>query len=38
LLDYGDIVVHLFDENTRGYYDLEALWGQAKRVDLTGVV
>lgn len=32
LLDYGDIVVHLFDEQTRAYYALEELWGQAKRV------
>ena len=26
LLDYGNIVVHLFDDETRGYYDLERLW------------
>ena len=32
LLDYGDIVVHLFDEETRDYYALEDLWAQAKRV------
>jgi len=32
LLDYGDIVVHLFDEETRGYYDLEQLWAGSKRV------
>lgn len=32
LLDFGDIVVHLFDEETRGYYDLEHLWAGAKRV------
>jgi ribosome-associated protein len=32
LLDYGDIVVHLFDESTRAYYDLEQLWSGAKRV------
>lgn len=32
LLDYGDIVVHLFDEETRSYYGLEDLWAQAKRV------
>jgi ribosome-associated protein len=38
LLDYGDIVVHLFDENTRHYYDLERLWGHSRRVDLSGVV
>jgi ribosome-associated protein len=32
LLDFGDVVVHLFDEETRGYYDLEQLWAGAKRV------
>ncbi len=31
LLDYGDIVVHLFDEATRRFYDLERLWGDAPR-------
>ena len=33
LLDYGDIVVHLFDEATRKYYDLENLWGDAPRIE-----
>jgi ribosome-associated protein len=32
LLDYGDVVVHLFDPETRAYYALENLWAQAKRV------
>lgn len=32
LLDYGDVVVHLFEEETRRYYALEDLWGQAKRI------
>ena len=32
LLDYGDVVVHLFDEESRDYYDLEQLWCGAKRV------
>lgn len=35
LLDYGNIVIHLFDEETREYYDLEGLWADAKRVDLS---
>ena len=35
LLDYGSLVVHLFDAETRSYYDLENLWGNARRVDLT---
>lgn len=32
LLDYGDVVVHLFDEEARGYYALEELWGTARRI------
>jgi ribosome-associated protein len=32
LLDFGDVVVHLFDAETRQYYALEDLWAQAKRV------
>ena len=32
LLDYGDMVVHLFEPETRAYYALEDLWGRAKRV------
>jgi ribosome-associated protein len=29
LLDYVDVVVHVFDEETRDYYQLERLWGDA---------
>lgn len=32
LLDYGDVVIHLFEPETREYYALEQLWAQAKRV------
>jgi ribosome-associated protein len=32
LLDYGDVVVHLFEPETRAYYALEQLWGRAKRI------
>ncbi len=31
--DYGDVVVHVFDPDTRQYYGLEDLWGDAGRVD-----
>lgn len=31
--DYGDIVVHVFDQESRSYYALEDLWADAKRVD-----
>lgn len=33
VLDYGDIVVHLFDRDARSYYGLEDLWADAKRLD-----
>jgi ribosome-associated protein len=32
LADYVDIVIHLFDEEHRSYYDLDGLWGDAPRV------
>lgn len=32
LLDYGDVVIHLFEPDTRKYYALEELWGNAKTV------
>jgi ribosome-associated protein len=35
VLDYGTVVVHLFDEDTRIFYSLEALWGDAEKIDLT---
>ena len=31
--DYGDIIVHVFDPETREYYSLEELWADAPRVD-----
>ncbi|MFA5554404.1 MAG: ribosome silencing factor [Phycisphaerae bacterium] len=34
LLDFVDVVVHFFDEEYRGYYDLEMLWGDAKRLKI----
>ncbi len=36
LLDFGDVVVHIFHHDTRGYYDLEALWLDADRVEFEG--
>ena len=32
LLDYGDVVVHIFDAETRAYFDLDRLWGDAPRL------
>jgi ribosome-associated protein len=38
LLDYGSVVIHLFDQEARQYYDLENLWGHARRVDISNVL
>jgi len=32
VMDYGDVVVHLFDAESRAYWDLENLWADAGRV------
>ena len=34
LMDFGDVIVHIFHEDTRGYYDLETLWIDAARVSM----
>ena len=38
LLDYGCLVVHVFTEETRQFYDLERLWSDAKKVDLESIL
>jgi ribosome-associated protein len=38
VLDYGTVVIHLFDEDTRQFYSLEALWGDAPKLDLTEIL
>ncbi len=34
LLDYLDLVVHIFQEKARGFYDLDRLWRNARRMEL----
>jgi ribosome-associated protein len=34
LMDYNDLVVHVFSEEERSFYDLERLWQDANRLDL----
>ena len=34
LMDYGDFIVHIFEQKAREFYDLERLWRDAKKVEL----
>lgn len=34
LLDYGDFVVHVFEQKARKFYDLERLWRESKRIEV----
>ncbi len=35
--DYGDVIVHIFMPNEREFYNLEAFWGHAPRVEFSSV-
>lgn len=35
LMDYGDIVIHIFDEENRLFYDLERIWRDGKSIEVT---
>ena len=38
LLDFGTLVVHVFTEEARKFYDLERLWADAENVDLSDIL
>ena len=38
LLDFGTLVVHVFTEEARKFYDLERLWADAENIDLSEIV
>ena len=35
LMDYGDLVIHIFDEENRLFYDLERIWRDGQSVELS---
>ncbi|MBU5481479.1 ribosome silencing factor [Blautia sp. MSJ-19] len=35
LMDYGDLIIHVFDEENRLFYDLERIWRDGKELDTT---
>jgi ribosome-associated protein len=37
LIDCNDLIIHVFDEDTRRFYDLERLWRRAARVEIAGI-
>lgn len=38
LLDYGSVLVHVFTDESRNYYNLERLWSDANQLDISDVI
>jgi ribosome-associated protein len=38
LLDYGHVIIHVFYESVRSFYDLEGLWMDAKRIETKSLI
>ena len=38
LLDYGTLVIHVFTDEARKFYDLERLWADAESIDLSDII
>lgn len=38
ILDYGDIIVHVFYKEARNFYKLETLWADGEQIDISGLI
>jgi len=38
LMDYGHVIIHVFFDSVRSFYDLEGLWSDARRIPITAAV
>lgn len=38
ILDYADIIVHVFYKEARGFYQLERLWADGEQIDISGLI
>ena len=38
LLDFGSVVVHVFTDEARAFYDLERLWADAENIDISDII
>lgn len=38
ILDYGDIIVHVFYKDTRHFYNLDGLWADGEQIDISGLL
>ncbi len=38
LMDYGDVIVHIFNEESREFYGIEKLWADAESVDISDII
>lgn len=36
-MDYASVIVHIFNRETRNFYNLEKLWSEAEEIDISGI-